>query len=112
MMTAAPPPTADTGSGARNLLEVRDLDAGYGEIQALFGVSLSVGHDSVTAMLGPNGAGKSTLLKATMGAIPVRSGTVHLEGQEITGNSVSKAVRAGLAIAPEGRRALRRPLHR
>jgi len=83
------------------LLEVRSLDAAYGESQALFGVSLEVRAGEVVALLGRNGAGKTTTLSAIMGLLPPRAGSVRFKGAEFTGAEPHLACRAGLGFVPE-----------
>jgi len=86
------------------LLDVRALDAFYGDFQALFGVSLRVAPGEVVAVIGANGAGKSTLLKCIAGAIRSRADAILFDGQPI-GNAPAHAVVArGIALVPEGRR--------
>jgi branched-chain amino acid transport system ATP-binding protein len=90
---------------AAPLLEVRDLHAGYGALDVLRGVDLTVGAGEVVAVLGPNGAGKSTLLRAIsrFGA-EVRSGTMRFDGNDLLRCSTERAVRLGCLHVPEGRR--------
>jgi len=83
------------------LLEVRGLDAAYGESQALFGVSLQVRAGEVVALLGRNGAGKTTTLSAIMGLLPPRAGSVRFKGAEFAGVEPHLACRAGLGFVPE-----------
>src|SRR5262245_25884708 len=86
------------------LLEVRALDAFYGDFQALFGVSLRLAAGEVVAVIGANGASKSTLLKCIAGAIPSRRDAILFEGEPI-GDALAYAVVArGIALVPEGRR--------
>jgi len=85
------------------LLEVRGIEAGYGAVQVLRGVDLDVPAGKVVALLGPNGAGKSTLLKTIAGLIAPTSGTVTLEGEELTGRPTNDISRAGVCLIPEGR---------
>jgi branched-chain amino acid transport system ATP-binding protein len=86
------------------LLEVRGLDAFYGDFQALFGMSLAVGAGQVVAVIGANGAGKSTLLKSIAGAMRSRRDAIVFDGEPI-GNLPAHAVVAhGIALVPEGRR--------
>jgi branched-chain amino acid transport system ATP-binding protein len=87
-----------------SLLEVRKLNAGYGRVQVLWDVDLAVERQQIVALVGSNGAGKSTLLRALTGMIPTRSGSITLEGREITGSSIESIVEAGIAHVPEGRR--------
>jgi branched-chain amino acid transport system ATP-binding protein len=84
-------------------LDVRGLSSGYGEIEVLSDVSLSVPRHSVTALLGPNGAGKTTLLRTVSGFLPARGGQVRMFGEDVTGESPIKRVRRGLCHVPEGR---------
>jgi branched-chain amino acid transport system ATP-binding protein len=86
------------------LLDVRDLDAFYGDFQALFGVSVSIGPGQVVAVLGANGAGKSTLLKAIAGLMPSPHEAIRFEGEPIGGLRANEVVARGIALVPEGRR--------
>jgi branched-chain amino acid transport system ATP-binding protein len=86
------------------LLEVRALDAFYGDFQALFGVSLDVAPGEVVAVIGANGAGKSTLLKCIAGAIRSRRDAVLFEGTPIGDQPAHAVVARGIALVPEGRR--------
>jgi branched-chain amino acid transport system ATP-binding protein len=86
------------------LLEVRSLDAHYGDFQALFGVSLDVEPKQVVAVIGANGAGKSTLLKSIAGAMPSRRDAIMFEGEPIGGLPAHQIVARGIALVPEGRR--------
>ena len=65
------------------ILEARDVVTGYGETNILHGVSVKVRRGEMAAVIGPNGAGKSTLLKAIFGLLPVRSGSVHINGDDV-----------------------------
>ena len=84
------------------LLELENVGARYGAVQALHGVSLSVGEREVVAVLGGNGAGKTTTLRAVSGLVST-SGGVRFGGQRITGASPERVARAGIAHVPEGR---------
>jgi branched-chain amino acid transport system ATP-binding protein len=86
------------------LLDVRKLNAGYGRVQVLWDVDLAVEAKQIVALVGANGAGKTTLLRAISGMIPVRSGSIELEGREIGGASIESIVDRGIAHVPEGRR--------
>jgi branched-chain amino acid transport system ATP-binding protein len=86
------------------LLEVRALDAYYGDFQALFGVSIEVAAGEVVAVIGANGAGKSTLLNAIAGIIPSRRDAIRFEGAAIGGRPAHAMVALGIALVPEGRR--------
>lgn len=89
------------------LLEVRDLCSGYGTLQVLFGVSLTVGEGEVVALMGSNGAGKTTTLRTVTGLLKAMSGTVSLDGVEVTGSAPEKLVAKGVVMVPEGRGMLR-----
>ena len=91
------------GDGDRPLLELKDIDVFYGSIQVLFGVNLTIHHGEIVALLGTNGAGKSTVLKVIAGQILPRSGTVLLEGTNITSLSAERRVPLGLSQIPGGR---------
>jgi branched-chain amino acid transport system ATP-binding protein len=86
------------------LLEVRALDAHYGDFQALFGISMSVAEGEVVAVIGANGAGKSTLLKSIAGLIASRHNAISFYGVPIGGEPAHEIVARGVALVPEGRR--------
>jgi len=84
------------------LLELRDVEARYGEIRALQGVTLSVGEGDFVALLGANGAGKTTTLRAISGTVRT-SGDVLLDGQKVFRRTPEAMARRGIAHVPEGR---------
>ncbi|HSB69610.1 MAG TPA: ABC transporter ATP-binding protein [Candidatus Methylomirabilis sp.] len=86
------------------MLEVQGLSAGYGEIQILRDVSLTVGRGDIVTLVGSNGAGKSTLLNTICGILRPRAGAVRLEGTDITGWTSEAIVGRGITQVPEGRR--------
>ncbi len=88
----------------RPLLEVRDLTVHHGQLQALHEVSLRVSEGEVYAMIGANGAGKSTLLRAIAGLDSPTSGSVLLDGADMTRVRPERRVAAGIVMVPEGRR--------
>ena len=90
-------------SGPAPLLEVRQVDAGYGPYRALFGVSFSVAERSAVALVGANGAGKSTVARVVSGLVRASAGSVHFAGEDITRTPAWRIARLGLAHAPEGR---------
>jgi len=90
------------------VLQIADLHVYYGEIHALKGASLAVGHGEIVALLGPNGAGKSTTLRTVSGLLTPRSGTVVLEGQSLVGVPSHEIVHKGIAHVPEGRKIFNR----
>ncbi|TDB95478.1 ABC transporter ATP-binding protein [Actinomadura sp. 7K534] len=85
-------------------LEVRDLVCGYLATPVLRGVGFSAAPGEVVALLGPNGVGKTTLLKTLSGLVQARSGTVTVGGRDVTNLRTEKLARAGVILAPEGRR--------
>jgi branched-chain amino acid transport system ATP-binding protein len=85
------------------LLEVKNLDAGYGAIPVLRGITMHVAQGEVIAVLGSNGAGKSTLNRVLSGLMPPWSGSVLFESVDMTGRDASIMVEAGLIHVPEGR---------
>jgi len=86
------------------MLEIRDLRGGYGEIEVLRGISMSIGAGEIVAVLGSNGAGKSTLNNTVCGLNPAFGGSVRFEGSDITRARYTEIVAAGLIQVPEGRR--------
>lgn len=86
------------------MLEVVDLQAGYGDIRALFGVSFTVQEGSIMAILGPNGAGKSTILRAISGLLRPSAGDIRFEGVRLNGMAAYDIAEMGIAHVPEGRR--------
>ncbi len=86
------------------LLEIGGLGVTYGSHACLHDVSITIERGEAVALLGANGAGKTTLLRALIGVLPVRAGTIRLDGQAITALPPECRVRLGLGYAPEGRR--------
>ncbi len=85
------------------LLEIANLEAAYGPVQALRGVSLGVEEGRIVALLGANGAGKTTVLKAISGVVVPERGSIVLAGADITGAYPDRIVAAGISHVPEGR---------
>jgi branched-chain amino acid transport system ATP-binding protein len=85
-------------------LEVRGIESGYGKIQVLWGVDVTLQEGSMVAVLGPNGAGKTTLLRTIMGIIRAWRGSVMMYGLDITSMPSHRRVELGLTMVPEGRR--------
>ena len=85
-------------------LAVRQLDAFYGDFQALFGITLDVAEGETVAIIGANGSGKSTFLKAVAGALPVARAAVELDGVAVGGRPAHELVDRGVTLVPEGRR--------
>lgn len=86
------------------MLEVSNLSAGYGDIIAVRDFSFSLEHGKILALLGANGAGKSSTLMSLMGLVQRKSGTIHMNGQDISELPVEARISKGLSIVPEGRR--------
>ena len=87
-----------------SMLEVNDLHVSYGMIQAIKGISFRVEQGEVIALIGANGAGKTTILHTLTGLVPAQSGSIVLEGVDITKKPGHKIVTMGMAHVPEGRR--------
>jgi branched-chain amino acid transport system ATP-binding protein len=90
-------------AAAAPLLQVRDLQAWYGESHILHGVSFDVREGEVVTLVGRNGAGKTTTLKSIMGIVARRTGSVTFEGQQLIGRSSDQIARCGIAFCPEER---------
>ena len=86
------------------LLEVRNVDSGYGDVQVLRDVSISVGEGEIVSIVGANGAGKTTLIRTIMGTLAARQGEIHFGGRRIDGLEPHMIARAGIAQVMEGRR--------
>jgi branched-chain amino acid transport system ATP-binding protein len=85
------------------VLEVRNIAVGYGRLDVLSDITLSVPKDAIVGLLGPNGAGKSTLIRAISGLLQVRSGQILFEGRPIQGKSPEDIVELGIIQVPQGR---------
>lgn len=85
-------------------LSVKSLQAGYGDVQVLWDISLTVKPGELVCLIGSNGAGKTTLMRTISGALPTTAGTIQVDGKPMTNASTSDFVRAGVAHVPEGRR--------
>jgi ABC-type branched-subunit amino acid transport system ATPase component/ABC-type branched-subunit amino acid transport system permease subunit len=98
-----PAAAGETGDAVSPLLAVESLTVGYGSVEVLEAVSLTVGPGEAVALLGANGAGKSTLLRTVSGLISPSAGTIRWDGQPILGSRPFGIARLGLAHVPEGR---------
>jgi urea transport system ATP-binding protein len=85
------------------MLAIERLEQFYGESHTLWDVSLEVPRGRCTCLMGRNGVGKSTLLKSLMGLLPVRSGSVRLDGEELLGRPADARARLGIGYVPQGR---------
>ncbi len=86
------------------MLEVRDVDAGYGDTQVLFGMNMEVRRGEVVAIVGSNGVGKTTLLRTVSGLLKPSRGSIRFDGAEIGGKPTDAIVERGVVLVPEGRR--------
>lgn len=87
---------------AEPMLELVDVTAGYGRSSVLFNVDVSVPEGGAASIMGHNGAGKTTLLRVAVGLLPVKSGKVFLEGEDITTLRPNARVKRGLGYVPQG----------
>jgi branched-chain amino acid transport system ATP-binding protein len=85
------------------ILEIDGLEAGYGEVQVLWGISLKVPRGRLTTIVGANGAGKTTTLKAVTGTIAAWQGRIRFEGEDVTRLPAHAKAARGLVLVPEGR---------
>ena len=86
------------------MLQIKDIDVFYGNIQALHGVSLEVNEGEIVTLIGANGAGKSTLLKTISGLLKPKKGSIEYIGSNIDGKAAQSIVKLGISHVPEGRR--------
>jgi len=86
------------------LLELRNVESFYGNVQALKGISLHVEQGEIVTLLGANGAGKTTTLRSISGLVPIAAGDILLEGKSIAKTAPEAIVRSGIAHVPEARR--------
>lgn len=86
------------------MLRVEAVEAGYGAVQVLRGVSLHAAAGQITCVMGRNGAGKSTLMKCIMGLVPARAGSIHAGLERIDGLPAHRVPFQGVAYVPQGRR--------
>ncbi len=84
------------------MLEIRDLHVGYGRMTVVHGATVEVPRDGVAAVMGHNGAGKTTLLLAAAGLLPLTSGRILLDGEDITRMRPNERVKRGLGYVPQG----------
>jgi branched-chain amino acid transport system ATP-binding protein len=90
-------------NGTAPILELRDIRAGYGPVEVVHGVSLSVPTGAVVALLGPNGGGKTTMLNVCAGTLSPSAGEVYFDGHDVTTLSADGRARRGICTVPEGR---------
>jgi branched-chain amino acid transport system ATP-binding protein len=88
------------------ILDIEQMSACYGRVEALIGVSLQVAHGEIVTVVGANGAGKSTLLHSILGIVSPPNGRITFAGEDITRWPIHRRIDAGLVLVPEGRRIL------
>jgi branched-chain amino acid transport system ATP-binding protein len=93
--------TVDVDTYADSLLQVRDLDAGYGDLQILEDVDLDVADEEYVTIVGPNGAGKSTVMKSVFGLTTYMGGSVTFDGEEIHGLRPEEIIHHGIGYVPQ-----------
>ena len=86
------------------MLRINNVSTSYGAVQALENVNITVNKGEIVTLIGANGAGKTTTLMTVCGNPRAKAGSIHFEGQDITGWPTHRIMRAGIAISPEGRR--------
>src|ERR1700722_11475019 len=97
------PAMPDAAVTGKELLQIRDLHAWYGESHILHGMNFSVGEGELVTLLGRNGAGKTTTLRAIMGIVGQRRGTIAFDGQELCGRPSNRIAKCGIAYCPQER---------
>jgi branched-chain amino acid transport system ATP-binding protein len=100
-MTLSPPSTANAGGAP--LLQMEKAAAFYGDLQALFGITLHVNAGEIVTLIGANGAGKTTILRLISGMMPASSGTLQFEGKNVAKVPSHEMVARGVSHVPEGR---------
>ncbi len=86
------------------MLDLKNVDAGYGAFQALFGISMQVNAGEAVAVIGANGAGKTTLMRVISGMLPASAGAMTMEGTDLRTTPPHKIIELGIAHVPENRR--------
>jgi len=94
-------PAGATADGGDDLLSVTDLDAGYGDLQVLYGVDLTLDRGEYVAVVGPNGAGKSTVMKSIFGLATRMGGRVVFDDQDVTDLPPEEIIRRGISYVPQ-----------
>ncbi|MBI2655333.1 ABC transporter ATP-binding protein [Candidatus Woesearchaeota archaeon] len=85
------------------MLQIKNLDSGYGKMQILFGISLNVKPKDIAVIIGPNGAGKSTLLKSIFNLVDVYKGKIMFKNKDITKIPTHELIELGISYVPQGR---------
>ncbi len=103
LQTVPAPPPPDVRPTVPAMLAIRGLHAAYGQSEVLHGLDIAVAPGEIVAVMGRNGMGKSTLMKTLMGILPATSGTIAVDGHDVTGLKSHARVARGLAYVPQGR---------
>ena len=85
------------------MLSIKNLEAGYGKMQVLFGIDLSIKPKEISVLIGPNGAGKSTLLKSIFNLVDIYKGKIIFKNKDITKIPTHKLIELGISYVPQGR---------
>lgn len=85
------------------MLQLQGINQYYGQSHILWDIDLDIPAGACACLMGRNGVGKTTLLKCLLGLLPIKSGTIHFNGQQIEKHSIEKRVRAGIGYVPQGR---------
>jgi urea transport system ATP-binding protein len=99
----APSPAPLIQGGVQPMLAISDLHAAYGQSEVLHGLDIAVAPGEIVAVMGRNGMGKTTLMKTLMGIVPVKSGSIRVDGAEVGALKSHQRVARGLAYVPQGR---------
>ena len=97
------PGASDAPASIDALLALREVRAGYDEVEVLRGVSVDVHAGEIVSIIGANGAGKSTLLRTVFGMVRARGGSIRFDGREIAGRPPVEILKSGIAYVPQGR---------
>jgi branched-chain amino acid transport system ATP-binding protein len=103
-VNASTPIKSDMKASKAAILTISGLTAGYGDVQVLWGVDLTVPKGEIVSIVGPNGTGKTTLLLAISGMVRARTGSIEFEGEDIANEGTDRIVGRRLIHVPEGRR--------
>lgn len=101
--TPGPSPAPSIQAGVQPMLAIGDLHAAYGQSEVLHGLDIQVAPGEIVAVMGRNGMGKTTLMKTLMGIVPVKSGSIRVDGTEVGALKSHQRVAKGLAYVPQGR---------
>lgn len=85
------------------MLQIKNLESGYGKMQVLFGVSLNINPNEIVVLIGPNGAGKSTLLKSIFNLVDIYKGSILFKNKNITKTPTHELIELGISYVPQGR---------